>query len=323
MEMKEIIHPIREELEGTKRVLKETLASKVELVSDMAQYIVALRGKFLRPILVLLSAKACGDVPSEALRAAAGLELIHVATLIHDDVVDESEMRRGKLSVHSIWSSRASILMGDYLLSHAFSLFVGIRSQQTLDILARATVRLSSGEIHQIQQSEGLETAEEIYFKVIADKTASLFSAGCEMGPILAKGDIKLRETMADFGENLGLAFQITDDILDFEGTEEETGKPPGSDLRGKHLTLPLIHALHAAPSSEADTIKALIEDDISQEKWEQILSFIETYGGLEYAASKAQEYARRSMDLMEVLGDTPARSALKNLVAYSVRRRK
>ncbi|UCE18478.1 MAG: polyprenyl synthetase family protein [Gemmatimonadota bacterium] len=321
--MKDIIFPIREELEGTKRVLKETLASEVALVSEMAQYIVALKGKFLRPILVLLSTKVCGNVPDEAMRAAAGLELIHVATLIHDDVVDESEMRRGELSVHSIWSSRASILMGDYLLSHAFSLFVGIRSQLILDILARATVRLSSGEIHQIQQSEGLETAEEIYFKVIADKTASLFAAGCEMGPILAEGDTHLRRTMAEFGENLGLAFQITDDILDFEGTEKETGKPSGSDLRGKHLTLPLIRALETASQSEARKIKALIEKEIDTRGWEHVRSFIRTHGGLEYAASKAKEYAQRAAALVKGLDDSPAKSALMNLVSLSVHRRR
>lgn len=323
MEMNEIINPIREELEGTKQVLKDTLASEVALVSEMAQYLVALKGKFLRPILVLLSTKACGKVTEQAMKAAAGLELIHVATLIHDDVVDGSEKRRGKLTVHSVWSNRASILMGDYLLSHAFSLFVGIGSQQILEILARTTVRLSSGEIHQIQQSEDMETAEEVYFKMIADKTASLFSAGCEMGPVFGHRDRDLRETMAAFGENLGLAFQITDDILDFEGTEEETGKPSGSDLREKHLTLPLIHALTDAPSSEAETIKKMIENDVAAEKWDRVRSFIRSHGGLEYAHSKAKEYAQRAGNLLESLDDSTARAALFKVVSYSIDRRR
>ena len=323
MEMKDIVHPIREELEGTKQVLKDTLASEVALVSEMAQYIVALKGKLLRPILVLLSTKACGQVPEEAMRAAAGLELIHVATLIHDDIVDESDMRRGMPAIHSMWSNRASILMGDYLLSHAFSLFVGIGSQPTLDILAKATVRLSSGEIHQIQQSDGLDTAEDVYFKVIGDKTASLFSAGCEMGPVFVKKNGALQETMAAFGENLGLAFQITDDILDFEGTEEETGKPSGSDLRGKHLTLPLIHALESAPQAERQDIEKMIENDISTSEWQQVRSFIRSFGGIEYAASKAEEFARQARIGMESLRDSPAKEALMNLVAHSVSRRR
>ena len=322
MEMKKIIDPIREDLEGTKQILKDALASEVSLVSDMAGYIVALRGKFLRPILVLLSTKACGPVSEGAKKAAAGLELIHVATLIHDDVVDDSDLRRGMPAIHSVWSSRASVLMGDYLLSHAFSLFVEIQSQQALEVLAQATVRLSSGEIHQIQQSEDLETAEAIYFRVIADKTASLFSAGGEMGSILAQGNSGLRKTMAEFGENLGLAFQITDDILDFEGTEEETGKPLGSDLREKHLTLPLIHALSAAPTTEADAIKAVLDDDITSEKWQRVLSFIKSHGGLEYAASKARAYAQRAGDLVEVLHDSPVKTALKHLVSHSIHRR-
>ena len=322
MEMKAIIDPIRGELEGTKRVLKDTLASEVALVSEMAQYIVALRGKLLRPILVLLSTKACGDVPEGAMKAAAGLELIHVATLIHDDVVDESDMRRGRPTVHSMWSSRASILLGDYLLSHAFSLFVGLGSQQTLEILAEATVRLSSGELHQIQQSEGLETAEEVYFKVIGDKTASLFSAGCEMGPVFVKKEGRLRQTMAAFGENLGLAFQITDDILDFEGTEEETGKPSGSDLRGKHLTLPLIYALDSAPQAEGDEIKRIIEHDVSEGEWQRVRSFIRSYGGIAYATSRAGEFAQRAKNELESLQDSPAKKALMNLVAHSVSRR-
>lgn len=323
MEMKAIIGPIREELEATKQVLHDTLESEVALVSDMARYIVALKGKMLRPILVLLSTKACGEVADGAMKAAAGLELIHVATLIHDDIVDESEVRRGMPALHSLWSSRASILMGDYLLSHAFSLFVGIRSQETLDILARATVRLSSGEIHQIQQSGGLETAEEVYFKVIGDKTASLFTAGCEMGPVFTNGDDGLRRKMAAFGENLGLAFQITDDILDFEGTEEETGKPPGSDLRGKHLTLPLIYALRSASPDEAKQIEKVIEDDNWTEKWQQILDFIRTHGGVEYASQKAGEYAQRAGDQLTGLSDSPAKEALLNLVSYAVRRSK
>lgn len=323
MEMNEIIDPIREELEATKGVLKETLASDVALVSEMAQYLVALKGKLLRPILVLLSTKACGKVTEQATKAAAGLELIHVATLIHDDVVDGSQMRRGMPTVHSVWSNRASILMGDYLLSHAFSLFVGIGSPQTLNILARATVRLSSGEIHQIQQSETMETAEEVYFQVIADKTASLFSAGCEMGPVFADGDRSLRKTMATFGENLGLAFQITDDILDFEGTEQETGKPTGSDLRGKHLTLPLIRALTTAPSSEAETVKKMIENGAAAEEWDQIRSFIRSYGGLEYAASRAKEFAQQARDGLASLQDSAAKAALLSLVSYSVGRRR
>jgi octaprenyl-diphosphate synthase len=323
MEMKEIIGPIREELEGTKHVLHDTLESEVALVSEMARYIVALKGKMLRPILVLLSTKACGEVPEGAMRAAAGLELIHVATLIHDDVVDESDVRRGKPVLHSVWSSRASILMGDYLLSHAFSLFVGIRSQEILDILAKATVRLSSGEIHQIQQSEDMDTAEDVYLKVIGDKTASLFTAGCEMGPIFTVGEDGLRGRMATFGEYLGLAFQITDDILDVEGTEEETGKPPGSDLKGKHLTLPLIHAIKSAPADESAQIEKAIEDDTVTEEWQKIRSFIRSYGGIEYATAKAREYAQRAGDQLSCLRDSPAKEALMHLVSYSIRRRK
>ena len=323
MEMKEIIEPIRDELEATKKVLRHTLASDVALIGDMAHYIVTLKGKLLRPILVLLSTKACGQVTEQATKAAAGLELIHVATLIHDDVVDGSEVRRGMPALHSVWSNRASILMGDYLLSHAFSLFVGTGSQQTLEILAKATVRLSSGEIHQIQQSEGMETAEEVYFKVIADKTAALFSAGCEMGPVLDGADGDVRKTMAGFGENLGLAFQITDDILDFEGTEEETGKPSGSDLRGKHLTLPLIHALDAAPPSKAEKIRRAVENDVTAEQWQQVRSFIRSYGGIDYAASRAREYAKRAGSLLESLEDSAAKAALSKLVSYSVGRRR
>ncbi len=322
MEMTEIIDPIRGELETTRTILREALASDVDLVSELAQYTVAMKGKLLRPTLVLLSAKACGTVSEGAMKAAAGLELIHVATLIHDDVVDGSQMRRGMPCLHSIWSSKTSILMGDYLLSQAFSLLVTIGSQPTLDILARATVRLSNGAIHQLEQSGLLQTGEDVYMNVIGDKTASLFSAACEMGPVCNGEQDDVRRRMASFGEHLGLAFQITDDILDYEGREEEMGKPSGSDLRDKHLTLPLIYALNTAPPAESRKIRKLVEGDLNPEQWQQVRSFIHAYDGIGYSTRKAEAHADQARHELDCLDLVPARQSLRNVVAHAVNRR-
>lgn len=322
MDMTEIIDPIQDELESTKAILREALTSNVDLVSELARYTVAMKGKLLRPVLVLLSAKACGTVSGETMRAAAGLELIHVATLIHDDVVDGSEMRRGVPCLHSIWSSKTSILMGDFLLSQAFSLFVSIGSKPTLDILARATVRLSNGAIHQIEQSGLLQAEEDIYMDVIGDKTASLFSAACEIGAVCNGEQGEVRRRMAAFGEQLGLAFQITDDILDYEGRQEEMGKPAGADLMDKTLTLPLISAMNTAPPAESEQIRKLVEGDMNPAQWQTVRSFIHAHNGIGYSATKAQAHAEQARRELEYLAPTPSRQSLRDIVSYAVNRR-
>jgi octaprenyl-diphosphate synthase len=321
--LKDIYEPIQGEIDRVEEVLRQELAHDNPFVGRLLDHAARFQGKRVRPALLLHCAHVLGGVTDLHIALGAAVEMIHNATLIHDDVVDGSDMRRGMPSLHSVWSDKASILMGDYLLSKAFSLLVDIGSQETMNILAKATVRLSSGEIHQIQQSTTMETAEKLYFKVISDKTASLFSAGCEMGPVFSNGGGGMRKAMASFGEWVGMAFQITDDILDFEGTEEETGKPPGIDLREKHLTLPLIHALNTAPAEEAGRMKDILKNELSAEQWHKVRLFITQYGGIDYSARRADEFAGQARTELACLHDSPAKESLVKVVSHSISRRR
>jgi octaprenyl-diphosphate synthase len=261
LDLKKISEPIQEELEEFRKEFREAMRSKVALVDLISKYILRQKGKKIRPILVLLSAKLCGEINRRTYVAATLVEMLHTATLIHDDVVDDATIRRGFPSINAVWKNKISVLMGDYLLSRGLLHALENNECNFLQITSRAVKRMSEGELLQIQKNRKLNVDEETYFKIISDKTASLITACCELGAASSTAEEKNIKSLSEFGENLGIAFQLRDDVLDYVGKKKLMGKSSGSDLKEKKLTLPLIHALNNSSKKDSKAIVKIIKD--------------------------------------------------------------
>lgn len=320
--IKNFTQPIKEELEIFQKQFSLSMKSRVGLVDLVTKYILRQKGKKIRPTLVLLSAKTVGEINESTYRAAILVELLHTATLIHDDVVDSAETRRGLLSINSVWKNKIAVLMGDYLLSRGLLLSVDNNDFDFLKVITNTVKRMSEGELLQIQKTRKLNNDEETYFKIISDKTASLLSTCTQVGALSVTKDQKVIEDFRNFGENLGIAFQIKDDILDFDGTSSIIGKPIGADLKEKKLTMPLIYAFQKASSSEVRHIKKLLKNDLKSSEFKEILSFIKSYNGLEYSLSKAKEYASLALNNLESYSDSESKRALIDLVTFIIERK-
>jgi octaprenyl-diphosphate synthase len=320
--------PVATELALVEQELVELLSSNAGLIGQVAGHVMVGVGKKFRPTLLLLCARASEGgrlVPDEDLRsrvrAAAVVELIHTATLIHDDSLDKSLLRRGLPTVNHLWNDDVSIIMGDYMYSKAFSTLVRNRLWDAMEILAETTNQMSVGEMMQIERRYDLAVAEADYVTMIGSKTASLVSAACEIGALF--GDGAMRTRLARYGQSVGLAFQITDDLIDFLGLEEETGKPCGSDIKDGKVTLPLITALRNAPNGAADDIRELVRTgDLSDGRWGELVAFITEYGGVEYAEARARAFAASAKAELMSLPRSPMRDALAQAVDYVVARR-
>jgi octaprenyl-diphosphate synthase len=332
-----IFSPIKKDLSFFEEKLKESLDSDSSLISEVAYHLLSLKGKRLRPALVFLSLGLCGNsnlqakqdsshdfkANSCAMNVALAIELIHNATLLHDDVIDQSQKRRGQVSINHKWSNLVSVLMGDFLLANAFKLLVKTDSPYLLSSISKATEQVSIGEMNQIQESHNFELDEKTYFQIIAEKTASLFAASCESGAIAAEADQKSREQLKNYGLNLGMAFQITDDLLDWIGETEKTGKGLGNDLKEGKITLPLIHTLKSAEESSRKKIFKLLENDFNQKDFNQILSLIKGNGGVEYSQKKAKSFGEKALSQLSFLKDSEYKESLENLVSFVIKRDK
>lgn len=323
MDLKTITHPIERELETFRVHFKNSLRSRVGLVDIIARYVVKQKGKRIRPILVLLSADVSGGINERTYRAATLVEILHTATLIHDDVVDDADTRRGLASVNAIWKNKVSVLMGDYLLARGLLLSLNHDDFPFLKIISTAVKRMSEGEILQIEKSRHLNLDEDTYFKIISDKTASLLATCCELGAASATENDELRTRMRDFGENIGIAFQIRDDLLDYIGRRSITGKPTGLDMSEKKLTLPLIHSLHSAPRGEAKKMIRIIKNGAPKRDLDVVVKFAQQYGGIEYASNQAARYARHARELLDLLPESSGKQALLDFVEFVVTRTK
>ena len=315
---------VQTELEHFENSLDVALSADVELVNDIARYMAELKGKRLRPVLALLSAKAvqveCRD---NIIDAAVAVEMIHAATMVHDDVVDSAKMRRGSASINEKWSGQVAVLMGDFLLAKALNILVEIGDLRALSVVSKATQRLSVGEIFEIQIGEQHDVRESSYFSMVNDKTASLISASVCLGPIFSKADESVIASMRKYGELLGAAFQIADDILDYTGDSVTMGKPVGHDLREGKITLPLIRALQRAPLENRHDVKNLLSKKQKTEiEWEQIVTFVEEFSGVLAAEATAREYSAKALKCLEVLPETPEREALELAVKLVVERK-
>lgn len=319
--LSEISSPIKSELETFNKLFKESMRSDVGLVDLVARYIIRQKGKKIRPLLVLLSAKVAGEVTERSYRGAVLVELLHTATLVHDDVVDNADKRRGFWSINALFKNKVAVLMGDYLLSRGLMIAVDGKDYDFLKIITDTVKRMSEGELLQIRKTRKLDIDEETYFKVISDKTASLLETCCEIGALSATNNKEYHKAMKSFGQSIGLAFQIRDDVLDYEGTFKVTGKPIGGDIKEKKITLPLIYSLGKVDKNEASHIRQIIKNGRKKNDVSEVIDFVKKNGGINYARDKAKYYSDKATEALSVLPDSQSKVALDALVNFVIDR--
>jgi octaprenyl-diphosphate synthase len=318
----EISQPIKSELDIFNQHFKESMRSKVGLVDLVARYIIRQKGKKVRPLLVLLSAKITGGITERSYRGAVLVELLHTATLVHDDVVDNANKRRNVWSINALFKNKVAVLMGDYLLSRGLMIAVDGKDYDFLGVITNTVKRMSEGELLQIQKTRKLDIDEKTYFKVISDKTASLLETCCEIGAMSATENKEYHNAMKMFGQSIGIAFQIRDDILDYEGTMKLIGKPVGGDIKEKKITLPLIHSLENVSKKEAAHIKNIIKNGRNREKVKEVTEFVRDNGGINYALETAKLYSDKAKEAIRILPDSQSKIALEALVDFVIDRK-
>ncbi len=314
--------PIATELEEFDRFFKDAMRSNIGLIDLIARYIIRQKGKKVRPLLVLLSAKICGEISESSYRGATLVEILHTATLVHDDVVDDADTRRGLASINAVWKNKVAVLMGDYLLSRGLLLSLEHKDYFFLHSTSNAVKRMSEGELLQIQKSRQLDIDEATYLQIISDKTASLFATCAEIGAASATDDESRREAMHDYGTNIGMAFQIQDDLLDYLGRKSIIGKPTGIDIKEKKLTLPLIYSLEHAPSKDARQALKHVKNGATSKELRWVLDFVQHNGGIEYTVRKALEFGQKAADSLSCFTESEAKTALLNFVEFVLARR-
>ena len=312
---------LREELIIFEKRFKEAVKSQTPLLDRIMQFIVKRKGKQMRPMFVLLSAKLCGPVNDAAYRAASLVELVHTATLVHDDVVDESLERRGFFSTYALWKTKISVLVGDFLLTRGLLLSLDHNDIRVLQLLSHAVRLMSEGELLQIEKSRNLNLSETVYFDIIRSKTASLLAASCAAGAFSTSQDEALAERMRLFGEKVGIAFQIKDDLFDY-GTEN-VGKPTGNDIKEKKLTLPLIYALNKLDKATRRELIYIIKNrNKDQEKVQYVIKKVTEAGGIDYAISRMNTYRDEALAILHEFEDNDVRKGLEELVRYTTDRK-
>ncbi|NJN34683.1 MAG: polyprenyl synthetase family protein [Saprospiraceae bacterium] len=322
MKIDEIKKPIDAELEEFERHFRNAMKSNVALLDKIMYYIVQRKGKQVRPMFVFLSAKLCGEVNHKSYVAASLVELLHTASLVHDDVVDDSYERRGFLSVNALWKNKIAVLVGDYLLTQGLQLALKHNAVRILEIVSNAFKEISEGELLQIEKARRLDIKEEIYYDIIRQKTASLIAAACAVGASSTSENENLIEQMRLFGEKIGIAFQIKDDLFDF-GTDD-VGKPLGIDIKEKKMTLPLIYALNNASKTDRDRIINNVKrHNEKPEKVAEVIDFVRKSGGLKYAEEVMLRYRAESFKILRGFPESDIRNSLEQLVYFVTERKK
>jgi len=315
--------PITEEMKKFEPFFKEQLKSKIPLLDIITNYVLRRKGKQMRPMLVFLSAKLNGEITESSYISATLIELLHTATLIHDDVVDETYQRRGFFSINALWKSKIAVLVGDFFLSKGLSLSLDTDQIDVLKVVSNAVTEMSEGELIQIEKSRKLDITEEVYYDIIRKKTATLIAACTKAGALSVNANEEQISNMASFGENLGIAFQIKDDLFDYE-QNGMIGKPTGNDIKEKKLTLPLIHALQKTDNKQRRKILTIIRRHHKNEKKvQEIIAFVKANGGLEYANEEMEKYAQKAIDSLASYNDSEVKTALVKMVDYTLKRKK
>lgn len=315
----ELFAPIARDLEAVERILRQALHSSQPGVSRLIDHLAHYRGKRLRPALLLLTAKACGGITSSHHTLAAVVEMIHTATLVHDDVLDDATVRRHASTINAGWGNQASILLGDWLFTHAFHLTSSVDAR-ACRIVGETTNRLCAGELHQICERGNFDLSEEAYFDIIDGKTAELTACCCRLGALYAGAEPEAVERLSNYGRCLGLAFQIADDLLDLVGEERAAGKSLGTDLEQQKLTLPIIWHLAQAPVERADRLRALLECP-GNHKREKLAPELAAQGAIAYARQRAEEFAARAAAELAPIAASPCRTILEALAERAVNR--
>lgn len=320
--LKEITAPVSEHLSEFRSFFKETIQSDVFLLDQIINYLLRQKGKELRPTLVFMSARLFGDVNQRSYIAGTMIELLHTATLIHDDVVDEADTRRGFVSINKIWKNKAGVLLGDYLLSKGLLIALENKEHKLLEVQSRAVQKMSEGELRQLKTAGLFNMTEERYFQIISEKTASLISTCCECGAVSVTDDEEIHEKMSEIGMSIGIAFQIRDDLFDYGA--QDVGKPTRNDIQERKVTLPLIKALNQASKKEAAHIRALMKKrKKSSKNVDDIVDFVHSNGGMKYAKKSMYEYANKAIELLESVPASQARQNFLDLIHFVITRKK
>ncbi len=322
LSIKEIQAPIADEMKAFEGKFRQSMKTKVTLLDTIMNYIVQRKGKQIRPMFVFLTAGLCGEISEKSYRGAALIELLHTATLVHDDVVDDSNYRRSFFSINALWKNKIAVLVGDYLLSKALLLSINNDDFELLKIGSTAILEMAEGELMQIEKARKLDITEEIYFEIIRRKTATLIAACCAMGVSSVGADVETVEKARLFGEKVGIAFQIKDDLFDYG--DAEIGKPLGIDIKEKKMTLPLIYALNQADWSTKRRIINIIKNDSeNSNKVNEVIEFVKQSGGLEYATKSMQSLVNEAHIILNTFQDNPFRQSLAGLVQFTIERSK
>jgi octaprenyl-diphosphate synthase len=318
-----IKRPVETEMAEFEAYFSRTMRSDIPLLNIILNYVLRRKGKQMRPLLVFLTARLNGTIAESTYIAATCIELLHTASLVHDDVVDDAHERRGALSINALWNSKIAVLLGDYLLSSGMHICVEKSRYDMLEIISEAVKSMSEGELLQLQKARKLNIKEEDYYKIIISKTAALLSACTACGARSVSEDSEVIQLMKDFGENIGIAFQIRDDILDYEGTGL-TGKTVGNDIKEKKITLPLIHALEQSVNSKKRHILNIVRNKKkTRAEIKEVITFVMDYGGLEYAEIKMNQYRDKALAILDSYPDSEVKESLKGFVYYTSSRDK
>jgi octaprenyl-diphosphate synthase len=321
-DLKQIQKPIASEMTEFELKFKDLMKSKVKLLDHIMNYIVKRKGKQMRPMFVFLSAGVCGGINESTHRGAALIELLHTATLVHDDVVDDANYRRGFFSVNALWKNKIAVLVGDFLLSKGLLLSVDNNDFHLLKIVSNAVKEMSEGELLQIAKARKLDITEEVYYEIIRQKTASLMASCCAVGASSTAGTEEIILRMREFGEKVGMAFQIKDDLFDYG--DDEIGKPLGIDIKEKKMTLPLIYALSQAEWLEKRRIISLIRNKSDNKKAvKEVIDFVKKSGGLNYAKEAMHRYYEEAMAILNQFPESEYKTSLSALVDYTIERKK
>ncbi|MCG8388931.1 MAG: polyprenyl synthetase family protein [Cytophagales bacterium] len=320
LSLKDIKAPISSEMNEFEKKFRASMKTKVLLLDKIMSYIVKRKGKQMRPMFVFLSAGTCGKITESTYRGASLIELLHTATLVHDDVVDDANYRRGFFSVNALWKNKIAVLVGDYLLSRGLLLSVDNEDYELLKIVSSAVKEMSEGELLQMEKTRHLDITEEVYYEIIRQKTASLVASCCAVGASSSGSENGTIANMKDFGEKIGMAFQIKDDLFDYG--DMEIGKPLGIDIQEKKITLPLIKALESASWTERRRIKRIIgKDSKSRQNVKEVIDFVKGSGGLDYAKGIMTKFYKEALDILEQFEDSAYKTSLANLVQYTIER--
>ncbi len=322
MHIQQVMDLVKDEMVRVEEGFRENLSSRVPLVSKVGSYILMSGGKRFRPMVTLLSTRLCGYKGVNHIQLAGVMEFIHTATLLHDDVVDNASLRRGSASANAVWGHGSSILVGDYLLSKAFSLAVKHGSESILKVLAHTTTRMAEGEVLQLLRHSDINTTEEDYLDVVTNKTAVLISAAAHVAALLGEVSPERERALSDYGLELGIAYQLMDDCLDYTSDDESLGKPAGNDLREGKVTMPLIYAFKKATATEREFLRRAVEsDEVEDDVLKEVVALIERHGGIKYAMDRAFEYVESAKRRLDVFEPDIERIALMAIADFVVNR--